>query len=302
MEISWITRLRIFASLAIGALLVGFLPWHLVRPASDAGGVFAVFAGSISVSDILICAFLAFAAGFIASAVCTPYGAQIGIIAAPAGLAVWGLKSSPLSKLFQIAPAVADRMQVYNRLRFEGFIWLAIAVCGFAGAIAADRIFRRKEINLPDWIKPSFPLPDFAQIAIVVIGTVFVANFLVNILAVDVGYSDTSLNRVTAQPANAQIAFAVFIAFGVCGFLTKLFLNSKAYWPAIASAIVIYYSIITYGKSKIMAHLAASWPAIFFARPVMAVLPVQMVAFGCLGALWGYWLAVSYHIWRTTQA
>jgi hypothetical protein len=302
MEISWITRLRIFASLAIGAALVGFLPWRFVQPSVEAGGVFAIFSGSISVSDILICVFLAFAAGFIASAVCTPYGGQIGIIAAPAGLAVWGLKSASLSKIFQISPAVADRMQVYNRLRFEGFIWLAIVVCGFVGAIAADKIFRKKEINLPDQIKPSFPLPDFAQIAIVVIGTVFVANFLVNILAADVGYSDLSLDRVTAQPANAQIAFAVFIAFGVCGFLAKLFLNSKAYWPAIASVVVIYYSIMSYGRSKIMAHLGDFWPAVFFAKPVMAVLPVQMVAFGCLGALWGYWLAVSCNIWRTTQA
>jgi hypothetical protein len=307
MELSWLMRIRIIASLAIGAVLLGFLPWNLVRP--DAGGVFALLSGSISISDLLICTGLAFIAGFLSSAICTPYGAQIGIIAAPAGLAVWGLKSAPLSKFFQMAPAVQDRIQVYSKLKFEGFIWLAIAVCGFLGAITADKIFgstglatgRRKAIELPDEIKPAFRLPEFAQIVISVIGTVFVANFLINIFAANISYSDSELGSVTAQPANLQMVFAVFIAFGLCGFFAKFFLAAKAFWPAIASVPLIYYSAITYGKNDILVHLVASWPAVFFARPVMAVLPVQMVAFGCLGAVWGYWLAVNYHLWRTHQ-
>jgi hypothetical protein len=300
MELSWIMRFRIIASLAIGVVLLGFLPWGLLKP--EAGGVFALLSGSISISDLLICGGLAFIGGFLSSAICTPYGSQIGILAGPAGLAVWGLRSAPLSEIFQMAPNVPDRIKVYSSLKFEGFIWLAIVICGFIGAITADKIFRRKAVELPDEIKPASRLPEFAQIAIAVIGTVFVANFLVNILATDIGYSDSELVHVTAQPAKLQIAFAVFIAFGACGFFAKLFLASKAFWPAIASVPLIYYSTITYSKSGILVHLATSWPAVFFARPVTAVLPVQMVAFGCLGAVWGYWLAVRYHLWRVHEA
>ncbi|MBN1787753.1 MAG: hypothetical protein JW806_05100 [Sedimentisphaerales bacterium] len=302
MEISWITRLRIFAALAVGVMLVGFLPWQYVAPSAEAGEVFAVFADGIGVTDLWICAFLAFVAGFIASAVCTPYGAQIGIIAAPAGLAIWGLKSSPLSRIFQMSPAVSDRLGVYSRLRFEGFIWLVIVACGFAGAVIADRVFRKKQIDLPEQVKPIVPLPDFARAVVAVIGTIFIASFLINLLASDVSYSDPSFRRVTAQPANAQIAFGVFIAFGASAFLAKTVLNSRAYWPAIASVVVISYSIITYAKDSTLARLTASWPAVFFIRPIMAVLPVQMVAFGCLGAVWGYWMAVSFNIWRLHQA
>jgi hypothetical protein len=301
MELSWIMRFRIAASLAIGIVLLGFLPWSLVKPAAD--GVFAYLGGSISTDDLLICGGLAFVAGFLSSAICTPYGAQIGIIAAPAGLAVWGLRSAPLSKIFQMAPSLQDRINVYSslRFRFEGFLWLGIAICGFFGALSADRIFRRKTVELPDKIKPLFQLPEFAQIAISVIGTVFIANFLINILAADVSYSDPELAHVTAQPAKLQIAFAVFIVFGACAFFAKILLASRAFWPAIASVPLIYYSAISYGKSDILTHLGSSWPAVFFARPVTAVLPVQMVAFGCLGAVWGYWLAVDYHLWRTTS-
>jgi hypothetical protein len=300
MELSWLMRIRIIAALVIGGWLLGFLPWGIIKP--DAAGVFSLLTGSVSIPDILTCAVLAFAAGFAASAVCTPYGGQIGIIAAPAGLAVWALKSAPISKLFQAAPSVQSRLDIYSKLKFEGFIWLALAACGFVGALAADRIFRRKPVDLPDNFKPVYKIPEFAQIAATVIATVLIANVLINALALGVGFFDPQLKRVVAQPTNAQIAFAVLVAFGVCGFLAKLFLSSKAIWPAMASSIITYYFTVSYVKSDTITLLAQSWPAVFFYKPVMAVLPIQIVSFACLGAVWGYWLAVRYHIWRTEQS
>jgi hypothetical protein len=300
MELSWVMRIRIIAAMVIGGWLLGYLPWDIIKP--DAAGVFSLLAGNISVYDILRCAGLAFAAGFVSSVVCTPYGGQIGIIAAPTGMAIWALKSAPLSKLFQAAPSVQSRLDIYRGLKFEGFIWLALAACGFVGAIAADKIFRQKPVNLPDDFKPVYKIPEFAQIAAAVIATVFIANILINALALGVGFPDSQLKNVVAQPANAQIAFAVMVAFGVCGFLAKLFLSSKAVWPAMASSIITYYFTVSYVKSIAITQLAQSWPAVFFYKPVMAVLPVQMVSFACIGAVWGYWLAVRYHIWRTEQS
>lgn len=299
MELSWLMRIRIIAAMVIGGWLLGFLPWDIIKP--DAAGVFSLLSGNISIPDLLICAGLAFAAGFAASAVCTPYGAPVGIIAAPTGMAVWASKSAPISKIFQASPAVQSRLNVYNGLKFEGFIWLALAACGFVGAIAADKLFRRKSANLPDDFKPVYKIPEFAQIAAVVIATVFIANILINSLALNVGFPDSQLRGVIAQPTNGQIAFAVFIAFGACGFLAKLFLASKAVWPAMASSVITYYFTVSYVKSSTLTQLAQSWPAVFFYKPVMAVLPVQMVSFACLGAVWGYWMAVRYHIWRTEQ-
>lgn len=299
MELSWLMRFRILASLAIGVILLGLLPWNLVKP--DANEVFAILSGNISISDIWICAGLAFAAGFLASIICTPFGNQIGIIAAPAGMAVWAMRSAPLSTLFQEAPAVANRIKIYSNLKYEGIVWFALAVCGFVGAIAADKIFRRKAVELPDETKPFFKLPEFAQIAAAVIATVFVANFLINIFAINVNFRDSQLNQVTAQPANLQIAFAVLLSFGVCGFLAKMFLSAKAFWPAVASVVVTYYFTTIYIKNGVLTLLALTWPAAFFQMPVTAVLPIQMVAFACLGSVWGYWLAVRYHIWRKHQ-
>lgn len=293
-------RFRIAVALAVGIVLLGILPADLLRPPAD--GVFALLSGTISISDLLICVFLSLLAGFIASAVCTPFGLRVGIIAAPAGMVVWALKSDALSTVFQQTPAVQDRLNVYAGLRFEAFIWLAIAGCGFVGAIAADKLFRRKSVNPIDKFDSNFKLPSFSAIPIVVVATVLIGNILVNVLAGDVSYPDAELGRVTGQPANLQLAFAVIVAFMACGFCAKLFLGTSFIWPASASALLSSYSIIAYSKKPIMEHISASWPAVFFARPVLAVLPVYMVAFGCLGAVWGYWLAVSYHLWREYES
>ncbi|MGA2915261.1 MAG: hypothetical protein ABSE89_04480 [Sedimentisphaerales bacterium] len=300
MELTWTMRLRIIASLAIGIILLGFLPWNLIKPPAE--GVFTILTANIHISDILICAGLAFICGFIASAISSPYGAQTGILAAPAGLVVWGLRSAPLSEIFQRYPSAASRMDVYSKLRLEGFLWLGIVLCGFLAALLADKIFKRETVRFSDEEKPVFQLQAYVRIIIAVIATIFIANFLINILAGDVSYPDSKLARVTAQPANLQIAFAVFITFGACGFLARLFLGSPAFWPAIASAPLIYYSAISYEKKDLITHISSFWPATFFIRPVTAVLPVQMVAFAFLGAIWGYWLAVDFSWWRTHQA
>lgn len=300
MELTWLMRFRIAAALAVGIVLLGVLPWGLVRPPAD--GVFALLSGSISVSDLLICAFLSLFAGFIASAVCTPFGLRVGILAAPAGMAVWALRSGALSTVFQQAPAVQDRLNVYTGLRFEAFIWLVISGCGLIGAIAADKLFRRKSIDPIDKFDASFKLSSLWAIPIAIVATILIGNVLINILAGDVSYPDERLGRVTGQPANLQLAFAVTVAFMACGLLAKLFLGLSFIWPASASVLLSYCSIITYGKKPIMEHLSASWPAVFFARPILAVLPIYMVAFGFLGAVWGYWLAVSYHLWRKYES
>jgi hypothetical protein len=125
---------------------------------------------------------------------------------------------------------------------------------------------------------------------------------LVNILAGDISYSDPKLGRVTGQPANLQIAFAVIVAFMACGYLAKLFIGASFIWPAVASAILSSFSIITYNSKPTMEYLVSTWPAVFFAKPAAAVLPVQMVAFACVGSVWGYWLAVRYHLWKEYES
>jgi hypothetical protein len=44
--------------------------------------------------------------------------------------------------------------------------------------------------------------------------------------------------------------------------------------------------------------LVQNWPAAFFPNSVISILPIQMVAFGTLGSVAGYWMAIRYEYWR----
>jgi len=45
-------------------------------------------------------------------------------------------------------------------------------------------------------------------------------------------------------------------------------------------------------------YMAHQWPAVFFSNAAASVLPSQMVAFGTLGSVAGYWMAARYDHWR----
>jgi len=101
-----------------------------------------------------------------------------------------------------------------------------------------------------------------------------------------------------AQPVISQIVFAVLVSFGIAAFIFKKFLDISYIWPTVASALVTGFVITTYIKQDVLQHLVSHQPAAFFSNAVASILPVQMVAFGTLGSIAGYWLAVRYNYWR----
>ena len=140
MELSVLMKLRIAAAMAVGVVLLGLLPWPLVRPADSLGAI-SLCSGDIGVFDALICLALAFLSGFGACFVSYPYGQEIAPLAAPAGMALWILRSGDMTSLLRINPAIKDRQAIYGVLKWEGFFWLAIAGAGYCGVIVAMRFF-----------------------------------------------------------------------------------------------------------------------------------------------------------------
>ncbi len=300
MELSWISKIRLLTALAIGTVLVGLLPWDKIAPANN--GTFILANSNITPFHFLVCSVLAIIASFIASIVSTPLGLQIGILAVPAGMAVWAFKSAELSTLFQAEPAATARFAILHNLRFEGFVWLSIVLAGFVGAFAADKLFRRKQLELHDKFNPQIKLQPLAANIITIIATVVVGSLLLNILAADISYPDSKIGSVTGQPSNLQIAFAVIVTFMACSFAAKLFLGANYIWTIIAIPFLTSYIITIYAKLPTLEYMANSWPAVYFSKPAMSVLPIQMAAFGTIGSVWGYWLAVRYHFWREFES
>lgn len=287
-------RLRIAAAVATGAVLIGFLAWPL---AASPEPFAAVLARNISFTGKINLAGLAFLAGFIAYFLSWPYGREIGILAAPSGLAVWAVRSGNMTDLVRLYPALPQRQALFAALKWEPVFWLAIVAAGFAGVLLGQKIHPKAKQN-KSREKPNSQTHIYLNAAIALVGSGLIAQFCIRIFAQDVSIFDNKLGSVIAQPAVGQIVFAVLASFGIAAFVVKKLLNASYIWPIITSAFVTAFAISIYIKQDVLQHLVQQWPAVFFSNAITSILPVQMVAFGTLGSIAGYWLAVRYDYWR----
>jgi len=299
MELSWLMKLRIAAAAGTGAVLIGILAWPM---ATQSELVCVVRAGTIGPIGAVELVFLAFLAGLIAYFVSWPYGREIGVLAAPSGLAIWAVRSGSMATLIQQHPTVAQRQALLVSLRWEPFFWLVVVAAGFAGVLLGQKIqpsLRLKETQR----KSNSNSGKYINAIIALVSSGFIAHFCIRIFAQDVRMFDNILGSVVAQPAIGQIVFAVLVSFGLAAFVAKKFLNASHIWPTIASFLVTAFAISAYVKHEnqgqlLLEYLVQRWPASFFPNSVVSILPVQMVAFGTLGSIAGYWMAVRYSYWR----
>jgi hypothetical protein len=282
MELSLPMKLRIAAAAAIGVLLIGILAWPFKEPFS------AVEAMGSRGAVVLVV--LAFVAGFIGYFVSWPFGREIGILAVPSGLAIWAVRSGSMAGLIQLNPTAAQRQALVASLRLEPFFWLVVVAAGFAGVLLARKICSSKNLKQIQEKSKSGP-GKYLNAILALVCSGFIAQFCIRIFAQDV-----KLGSVVAQPAIGQVVFAVLVSFGCAAFVAKKFFKVSYIWPSIASAFVTAFMASIYARE--VPYLVENWPAAFFSNSVISVLPVQMVAFGTLGSIAGYWMAIRYEYWR----
>ena len=103
---------------------------------------------------------------------------------------------------------------------------------------------------------------------------------------------------MVGQPEVGQITFAVLVSFVLAGFLVKKFLDIDYTVPAVLTAIVTFLGFTVYTRPDLLRYMADSWPKAFFAHSITAILPLQIIAFGTIGSIIGYWLAIRFACWR----
>jgi len=294
-ELSWSMKLRIGASMAAGVLLIGFLAWPLAAP-PEPFGVISLTAGSITAFEAAVLAALAFLAGFIGYFISWPYGREIGILAVPAGLTIWALRSGRMVNLIRRTDP-GQHSELFAALKWEPFFWLAIVAAGFAGVLLAQKIKNKPELKNTAQ-KPNSRTNICINAVIALVASVLIAQLCIAIFAQGTRLPDDKLGSVLIQPTASQIIFAVFVSFGIAAFAVKTFLNLGYIWPIIASGFVTAFAIISYGRQDVLQHLSSHWPTAFFPHAVISVLPISMVALGTLGSIAGYWMAIRYNYWR----
>ena len=280
--------------MAIGVILIGILAWPLAAPDDPLG---PVRAGNLSPAGTITLALLALAANFIAYFICWPYGREIGVLATPTGLAVWATRSGSMAQLMQQNPVFSHRQAIFATLSWEPIFWLAIVATGFAGVILGQKLLPTQ--NLSESVRERKSNPsNYLNLLIGLAGSGLIALFCITMLAQDVGMADNTVGMVLGQPARGQIIFAVLVSLGIAAFVVKRYLNVSYIWPIIAGCLITPFAISIYARATDLQHLAQRWPPVFFSNAAISILPVQMVAFGALGSIAGYWLAVRYNYRR----
>jgi hypothetical protein len=289
-ELSWAIKLRIGAAAVVGVALIGLLGWQLADPNATTGAV--------NLSGLVTLVVLALLAGIIGYFVSWPHGREIGILAVPFGLAVWAVRVGSMGSLMQLYPTAPERLQLIGSLKWEPIAWLVVVAAGCVGPLLFWRLLPKDKSTEKKRVSKSSSAKYLNAITALA-ASVVIAQFFIRLFAQDVSLADTFAGKrmsVIAQPATGQIVFAVLASFGLAAFVVKKFLDAGYVWPIASTFFVTLFALSVYTKN--VSYLAREWPATFFSNAVVSVLPIEMVAYGALGSVAGYWMAVRYDFWR----
>jgi hypothetical protein len=296
MELSWINKLRIGLVAVLGIVVIGILCWPLAAPRDPMA---PVRGSDVGLLDTVVLMLVAFIVGAVAYLISWPHGREMGILAVPLGLCFWGLRTGPMAVLNQAANTFAKRTQVQNSFLLEPLYWLLIVAAGFAGVLCCDAARRLIQTSNFKLRTSNFKLPTSKMTTtflVAVLVSVIVAQFFLTAAVKDI----PPFNGIVAtQPPSGQIAFGVIVAFAAAAFVVKQFLGLSYILPTVAAAFIVPFAQAAYNRGSNLQRFVETQPATFFANSTLAVLPLQLVAFGAIGAVIGYWMAIRYRYWRT---
>ncbi|MHC4132366.1 MAG: hypothetical protein ACYSSP_09825 [Planctomycetota bacterium] len=297
MELTWVLKIRLAAAAVLGIVIIGFLAFPLVQQ-PDPYSVISLTAGRFTIEAVLTLAALALVCGILGFFASWPYGKEIGIFAVPSGLSVWAIRTGSVANLIQSAPLFEQRLKIYNSMKWEPLFWLIIVLLGFVGVNICQMIFKPEHRPVPHITKKEQKLNVYVRIVVAVLASIVFGKICISVFVQDVTFVERNLGTFVGQPVVAQIVFGVFIAFLITAFLVTKFLDLGYIWPIIATAFVIPAAVVTSLSKSMMESLVEAFPANVFPDAALAVLPVQIVAFGTIGAIAGYWTALRYMYWR----
>jgi hypothetical protein len=312
MELTWAIRLRIAIAAAVGIAVIGIYAWPMVAP-TDEFGVVSILNSRIGAGDAIVIGAMAFCIGLVCYFLSWPYGSRIGILAVPFGLSVWAARSGNMGTLMQLDTSIVRREEIFSTMCWEPILWLGIVAAGFLGVFVASQIIHPVESISPQTDKPATKTasksaqPDksskrgvgeIVNVIVAIIGSAIIAQLFIGMFARDYTILDVASGAVVAQPANSQIIFAILVAFAISSFIVQKVLKLDYLWSIISSCLVTPFAISTYGKHDVIEYFAGHWPAVFFPNSVLAVLPIQVVSVGTIGAVIGYWIAIRLEYWR----
>lgn len=291
MELSWVTKIKILFVFVIGAGLLGFQAWPLLAPANPMS---PVSLAALTGAGFPVLAVLSFVAGFLAYFAAWPLGREIAILAVPAGLGFIGIRSGSMQAWMQATPDIEGRQAIYSALRWEPFFWLVLVGLGYLGVVVAARLRPSKPNTIPE-IHHETRHKTYAQGVLGIALSMFVALILIGAFARNTPLAHAS---IATQPRDSQLVFALCVAFAGAAFVTRTVLKVGIVWTLASIPLLYGLGTWAYASGTLLGRVTSGLPATSYPHALMAALPIQMVAFGTIGTVIGYWLAIRYHFWR----
>jgi hypothetical protein len=191
-----------------------------------------------------------------------------------------------MSNLLTYNNEMKELHNVYMSFRWEGIFWFLVIAAGYLGVKAAASACG----DTSQWEQEKKkPMP--GDMIVPILATCAIAWAVVSLLLQSPKLPTTDSGTLYSQPRQAQAAFALMAGFGVAGYAVKRFINIRYEIPA-ASTVVFSLAAAIYAGRDSMHTISINMPPTFFMSPICALLPVQTIAFGTLGILIGYSIAV----------
>lgn len=294
MELSWVSKIRIILVMALGGVVIGLLNWHAAKPDDPSG---LVSLQNLSVFQGLLLLAIGAVLGFIGFFVAWPYGCEIGLLAAPSGLAIWALRSASISKTLALMPDVQARQDLFASMRFESLYWLAVVYAGWCGVQLARKVRPNPTLPILETLPKTERTP-FIYKGLAIVVSLVVGTFLLSVFAQDIPLNHgATLN----QPPARQMALGIFLSFGVTAFLVGHFLRLDYHWVMPALVLAYLASSVAFTKTETLTHLSQTSPSLSLPSTILFALPIFIVSFGSLGAIWGHWASIRFHYWRVHE-
>lgn len=294
--ITWPVRIRILVSALLGIIIIGVLAWPLVKPVDQVDVI-----NIKSVPKIIITLAITFVTTLLSYLLTFPQGSRIAIITVPFGLSVWAVKTANIGDNFGSIDTSAGRIDFYNSLIAEPILWLLIISSGFLAVYLCSLFHQQKKENKTEIKQNRETLNAITRFILGIAASIAIAYFLITILAQDVTMRDNEIGWIMAQPGNGQIAFAAFSAFACASFVTKKYFSIHYAASVIASVLLSIAGIFFYTRNVDIEYLTQNWPSVFFKNQFGTILPIQMVTFGTLGAIAGFWMVNCYQHWQKSE-
>jgi hypothetical protein len=275
-------------------VVVGVWAWSWAAPNDPMG---LVRTSNMSLANQVLLIGVAGLLGFVCYYLAWPYGFEVGVLAVPAGLAVWASRSGSVASLLQAFPSAEQRVNVFSGLRWDAFYWVLVVFAGIGGAYVARKL--SPSPSLP--IKEAYDAPKLpASIGpvVAVLASLLVAQLLLNGFSQDVRVTN---EMIASQPVTRQAAFATMIAFGGAAYLVRHFFNVSYIWSLLAAPLLYCLGTFVHTRTTVLAGLAEQYPAICLSNALFGIIPIQLISFGSIGAVIGYWLAIRYRYWRNHE-